>query len=364
MDYNIEETKQDIKQEIRQAKSATSMLHTKQRLKVDGAATISYMGENKENNHGFEYFRPKEIKNSGNKVLKPASLDNIKQPPNPSDIGDTAFPQVFFGRLNEKKTQIRHALECFANDNETVKLLRNGFRDATKQVPIPALQREEEREKSKGKETTREKDSPQLKYTRKSSSFEKVFIDNLTPNEAIGLTSNIKFITTEEREQRDKQVTEALNIISQSMEPPVHNVDRYKNWLLKEFHTNEQEAANQSEFYKFLSFLLGTPLTLLRAFWHYVILEIHLAYNLVLLYSTFFVTPPIIYFIIGLTLFWIKVLYELYRDILHRDDPLYSSNVAKEMSIAAAISASFGFILNIKAQQGEINEAWWLGENE
>lgn len=92
-------------------------------------------------------------------------------------------------------------------------------------------------------------------------------------------------------------------------------------------------------------------------------MQIHLVYNLGLLYATFYSTPPLMAFVIGLTLFWMKVVYELYRDIMHRDDPLYSSNVPKEMSIAAAISASMGFVLNMKAQEGDLTDAWWRGED-
>lgn len=195
-----------------------------------------------------------------------------------------------------------------------------------------------------------------------------VMADAISPS-IVGPT-NIRFVTTVEREQRDKQVTEALNIISQSMEPPIHNVDRYKDWLLNGLKSDGTQNygaydgdTDENYLYRIMSFLLGTPLTIFRFFWHYIILEIHLVYNLLLLYFTVYATPPIFFFIIGLTLFWIKVIYELYRDIMHRDDPVYDSNIPKEMSIAAAISASFGFILNMRAQNGEITEAWWRGEN-
>jgi hypothetical protein len=174
--------------------------------------------------------------------------------------------------------------------------------------------------------------------------------------------TNIRFVTTEAREIRDKQITHALNIISQSMEPPSHNADKYREWLLNELKPEEEVSGSfNAKAYKIVNFMMGTPFTVLRALWHYIILEIHLAYNLTLLYFTAITTPPLYFFVIGLILFWFKVIYELYRDIMHRDDPLYASNVAKEMSIAAAISASMGFVLNIKAQSGAITTAWWKG---
>lgn len=186
-----------------------------------------------------------------------------------------------------------------------------------------------------------------------------VMADAISPS-VIGPT-NIRFVTTTEREARDRQVTEALNIISQSMEPPIHNIDRYKDWILDKLRIDSLDERHQTMIYKFADFMMGMPLTIFRAFWHYVIMEIHLVYNLGLLYVTFYTTPPLMAFVVGLTLFWMKVVYELYRDIMHRDDPIYSSNVPKEMSIAAAISASMGFVLNMKAQGGQITEAWWRG---
>jgi hypothetical protein len=184
-----------------------------------------------------------------------------------------------------------------------------------------------------------------------------VLTDVLSPS-VIGPT-NIRVVTTEERERRDMEMREALKTISLSMEPPPHNMDVGRLWVLETLKENTSET---SFIYVIIDFLLGTPFEIVRAIWHYIILEIHLAYNLGLLYVTFYTTPPLIFFVIGLTLFWIKVIYEIYRDIMHRDDPNYSSNVPKEMSIAAAISASMGFVLNIKAQGGDITEAWWRGE--
>lgn len=189
-----------------------------------------------------------------------------------------------------------------------------------------------------------------------------VMVDAINPS-VVGPT-NIRFVTTDEREQRDIQLTQALNIISESMKPPDHNVDVIRNWVLDECKPNEGSADNSCYvyFYKLLAWFMGTPFTILRTIWNYIILEIHLVYNLGLLYLTFCATPPLCYFIIGLTLFWMKVIYEIYRDIMHRDDPAYVSQVPKEMSIAAAISASMGFVLNMKAKNGEINKAWWRGE--
>ena len=184
-----------------------------------------------------------------------------------------------------------------------------------------------------------------------------VLTDVLSPS-VIGPT-NIRVVTTEERERRDMEMREALKTISLSMEPPPHNMDVGRLWVLE---TLKENTGDTSFIYVIIDFLLGTPFEIVRAIWHYIILEIHLAYNLGLLYVTFYTTPPLIFFVIGLTLFWIKVIYEIYRDIMHRDDPNYSSNVPKEMSIAAAISASMGFVLNIKAQGGDITEAWWRGE--
>ena len=194
-----------------------------------------------------------------------------------------------------------------------------------------------------------------------TAATQNVMTDAISPS-VVGAT-NIRFVTTTERDVRDRQVTEALNIISQSMEPPVHNVDRYKDWLLDKLRIDNLDEQHQTAIYRVINFMTGLPLTLFRAFWHYVVMQIHLVYNLGLLYATFYSTPPLIAFVIGLTLFWMKVVYELYRDIMHRDDPLYSSNVPKEMSIAAAISASMGFVLNMKAQEGKLTSAWWKGED-
>lgn len=168
-------------------------------------------------------------------------------------------------------------------------------------------------------------------------------------------------LTTADREMRDVQVAHALDIISRSMEHPPHKIDKYRAWVLEELKSNDPNIEDKTG-YQVLQFLLGTPLNIARSFWHYVVLQIHLVYNLGLLYITFYSTPPVAFFVVGVTFFWIKVLYELYRDIMHRSDPLYSSGVAKEMSIAAAISASMGFILKLKAQGGELTDAWWKGE--
>lgn len=194
-----------------------------------------------------------------------------------------------------------------------------------------------------------------------TAATQNIMADAISPS-VVGAT-NVRFVTTTERDVRDRQVTDALNIISQSMEPPVHNVDRYKDWLLEKLRIDTLDEQHQTAIYRVSNFMMGSPLMIFRAFWHYVVMQIHLVYNLGLLYATFYSTPPLMAFVIGLTLFWMKVVYELYRDIMHRDDPLYSSNVPKEMSIAAAISASMGFVLNMKAQEGDLTDAWWRGED-
>lgn len=187
-----------------------------------------------------------------------------------------------------------------------------------------------------------------------------ILADAISPS-VVG-TTNIRFVTTSEREIRDKQVTQALGMISQSMEPPEHNIDKLKNWILNHFHDDNKNKTNQPIYYKLIDFLLDWPLWIFRQFWNYVILEIHLGYNLILLYVSFFITPSILFFVIGFTLFWIKIIYELYRDIMHRDDPVYQSLIPREMSFAAALSASFGFVMKVKAESGDITDAWWRNE--
>lgn len=73
----------------------------------------------------------------------------------------------------------------------------------------------------------------------------------------------------------------------------------------------------------------------------------------------FRITPPLFWFFIGFGLFWTKIVYEVYRDILHRDDQVYQSDLTKELSIMAAITATIGAVLKVKADKGLITEGWW-----
>lgn len=189
-----------------------------------------------------------------------------------------------------------------------------------------------------------------------------ILADVINPS-VVGQT-NVRFVTTEERDRRDRQVTNSLGMIAQSLEQPVHYTDVATNWLLDSLRIEGLPEEMQPWYYKTVNFLVGYPFSILRTIWHYTILEINFIYNLTLLFVSFYRTPPVSAFVIGISLFWIKILYELYRDILHRDDALYQSNVPREMSLAAAISASMGFILKMKAQEGDITDAWWRGEEE
>ncbi|KAG0668823.1 hypothetical protein C6P42_004701 [Pichia californica] len=202
--------------------------------------------------------------------------------------------------------------------------------------------------------------SSSLTHHNNNSNSQNIMMDAVSPS-LIGET-NVRFVTTHEREVRDRQVTQALNMISQSVEPPEHNVDRFKDWVLEFLYDENVSESKQHTYYFVAKYILGWPLWIARQIWNYVILQIHLAYNLTLLYASFFITPRIAFFVIGFTMFWVKIIYELYRDIMHRDDPVYNSNIPREMSFAAAISASFGFVLKVKAETGDISDAWWRNE--
>lgn len=153
------------------------------------------------------------------------------------------------------------------------------------------------------------------------------------------------------QKQREEGIAHALNVISQSMEPPPHFLDEYRERLLKYL----EELRNPDRWYwRCLRHLLNVPFFRLRTFWHYIIMPSPLFYNLALLLSLYFTTPPLIAFVVGVGLFWCKIVYELYRDIMHRDDIPYNSNVAKELSLLAACSAAIAVAMKMKADIGRM----------
>lgn len=157
------------------------------------------------------------------------------------------------------------------------------------------------------------------------------------------------------KRDRERRLMHAISVVTATLEPPHHYIDDLRNYIRDKLDHSSLRIVRW-----WSNFILGFPFVLLRAIWHYVILEMHLFYNLGLLYYTVIATPELIYYVIGMSLFWIRIVYEVYRDILHRDDPIYTSTMAGELSIAAAISAGMGFIVKIKMDQGIITESWWV----
>lgn len=167
--------------------------------------------------------------------------------------------------------------------------------------------------------------------------------------------TTIKLVESETQQRREQDIANALAIISQSMEPPPHFMDQYRDTLMEKLET----VKNPDRWYwRWLRHLLTVPFFRIRSTWHYIILPAPLFYNLGLMFLLYFTTPPMAFFAFGVGLFWLKIVYELYRDIMHRDDVLYRSNVPKDLSIMAAISAGIGLILRMKAEAGEITLQW------
>ncbi|GMG21488.1 unnamed protein product [Ambrosiozyma monospora] len=96
-----------------------------------------------------------------------------------------------------------------------------------------------------------------------------------------------------------------------------------------------------------------------RFIWHYVIMEIHLMFNLMLIFWSVVDTPPLLAFAIALILSWIRIIIEIYRDKLHVDEIGYESRTGRQLSITSALHASLGFILKAKIENGVIGSTWW-----
>lgn len=167
--------------------------------------------------------------------------------------------------------------------------------------------------------------------------------------------TTIALVESESQLKREQDIANALAIISQSLEPSPHLLDRYRKSLLEKLE-NKQDP--QRWYWRFSRHLLAAPFFRIRTIWHYLILPAPLFYNMGLLFALYFTTPPLVFFAVGLTLFWAKIVYELYRDVLHRDDMLYHSNVPKDLSLLAAITAGIGLILKMKAEAGEVTLQW------
>ncbi|ODV86816.1 hypothetical protein CANARDRAFT_21803 [[Candida] arabinofermentans NRRL YB-2248] len=163
-------------------------------------------------------------------------------------------------------------------------------------------------------------------------------------------------VVPSKEEVREQKIEEVLEIISQSMNPPQHLVDAMRSRTLVALDTY---APENSIIKKLIVFLLGKPFSLARCFVNYFILEFYVIYNVTLLMVSIFDTPEIGYYILGFVLFWMSILFELYRDIVHRDDPFFRSNLSRELSLGAAMSASYGIVLKFKTQTGQITEDWW-----
>jgi len=156
------------------------------------------------------------------------------------------------------------------------------------------------------------------------------------------------------RRHGENRLMRSLAVVAASLEPPHHYVDDLRDSLLKRFERSPNTTV------KILSrTVLGSPYSIARWIWHYVILEMHLFYNLGLLYATIVTTPALIFYVVGISLFWLRIIYEIYRDILHRDDPIYESDLTKETSIAAALAATMGFVVKLKMDDGLISSTWW-----
>ncbi|KAH3670543.1 hypothetical protein OGAPHI_001058 [Ogataea philodendri] len=179
-------------------------------------------------------------------------------------------------------------------------------------------------------------------------------------------TSHGIVVAPERDKNQEERLARALEIISMSMLPPRHTLDdlrqRLYAWLIGKDKNEEitlQQVREVPRWKRFLIYLLGPPLDMFRSFSQYFILEAHILYNIPLLMVSIATTPPLIFYVIGFVLFWIKVIYELYRDIVHRDDPIHTSFLSRELALMATVSASYGVVMKFKTEAGVLTEAWW-----
>ncbi|ESX02949.1 hypothetical protein KL918_002277 [Ogataea parapolymorpha] len=173
-------------------------------------------------------------------------------------------------------------------------------------------------------------------------------------------------VTQERDKEQEERLARALEIISASMLPPQHTIDQIRkriySYLLGDnqvetVHINEVKDIPRWK--RLIIYLMGPPLDGLRSFSQYVILQIHILYNVTLMMVSIVSTPPLIFYVVGFVLFWTKVVYEMYRDVVHRDDQFHTSFLSRELALMATISASYGVVMKFKTEAGIITEAWW-----
>lgn len=176
------------------------------------------------------------------------------------------------------------------------------------------------------------------------------------------IRSGVHYITSEERAQRDRQVVHALNVISQSMEPAVRTVDAVREHILKCCHP--EEGAKPTKVQELVSFLLGIPFAVVRCLWNFVALQAYLIFNLTLIFGLFLGFPIHLgLFIIGMFLFWLKIIYDVIQDIMHRDDPLYQSNLSADATVGTLLSASVAIYYTYSEQRQKTFGVVWANDN-
>ncbi|KAG7695866.1 hypothetical protein KL933_002548 [Ogataea haglerorum] len=173
-------------------------------------------------------------------------------------------------------------------------------------------------------------------------------------------------VTQERDKEQEQRLARALEIISASMLPPQHTIDQIRKRIYSYLLGHKQEEAPRiseikdiPRWKRVVLYLMGPPLDRLRSFSQYIILQIHILYNVTLMMVSIVSTPPLIFYVVGFVLFWAKVVYEMYRDVVHRDDQFHTSFLSRELALMATLSASYGVVMKFKTEAGIITEAWW-----
>ncbi|KAG7695536.1 hypothetical protein KL930_003534 [Ogataea haglerorum] len=173
-------------------------------------------------------------------------------------------------------------------------------------------------------------------------------------------------VTQERDKEQEQRLARALEIISASMLPPQHTIDQIRKRIYSYLLGHKQEEAPHiseikdiPRWKRVVLYLMGPPLDRLRSFSQYIILQIHILYNVTLMMVSIVSTPPLIFYVVGFVLFWAKVVYEMYRDVVHRDDQFHTSFLSRELALMATLSASYGVVMKFKTEAGIITEAWW-----
>ncbi|GME71526.1 unnamed protein product [[Candida] boidinii] len=160
-------------------------------------------------------------------------------------------------------------------------------------------------------------------------------------------------------EQQQEKRMEAANQSPDGFKPPLYKED-WTETLRRVLIDITNSLLGDSSFIKApILFMLGPPFTLAVYFFYYVLSPFHILYNFVLLVATFFTTPPLFLFLLGVLLFWIKFILVLYMDIVNRNNFTYISNLPTQFAFGTAFTASYAVLYKLKLDSSLISEEWW-----